>query len=407
MSSVSQVSVNLNEATATETKKCGRIPHDLGNPKDEPWLHPNAYSLSDTGEWKDLNLKFVLTCYRDYEKIVKVYIDNEEQKERLLKRFYDLSVGIVADGLVWDVDGDDLIENSGCPDQTYDLWTMSGSSAYCGGLWLCALECLRRMASALGRSEDANYYNAKLKNAKKAFNGKLWNGRYFDFDEYSACHKSIMADQLCGFWFMSVVDGYVDESIISREQVLTFDTFIWSQSVDSNLDDLNISQIRTTLQTIYENNVKRFADGRMGAVNAMTMASSERITCGMLITHCLITIDVQCLEYTVACRASGDVDRTSVQSEEVWGGVVYALASLYIITGQNEPGFRTAEGWYRSCWERFGLQYQTPEAITASPGYYRAIGYMRPLSVWALQSALDVKTKAQPAISSKLQNHTS
>ena len=38
----------------------------------------------------------------------------------------------------YDRDGDGLIENDGFPDQTYDIWTMKGPSAYSGGLWLAA-----------------------------------------------------------------------------------------------------------------------------------------------------------------------------------------------------------------------------------------------------------------------------
>ena len=34
-----------------------RVPHDLGNPADEPWIITNAYVMHDTGKWKDLNLK--------------------------------------------------------------------------------------------------------------------------------------------------------------------------------------------------------------------------------------------------------------------------------------------------------------------------------------------------------------
>jgi non-lysosomal glucosylceramidase len=32
----------------------------------------------------------------------------------------------------FDRDGDGLIENSGFPDQTYDIWTVQGPSAYTG-----------------------------------------------------------------------------------------------------------------------------------------------------------------------------------------------------------------------------------------------------------------------------------
>lgn len=39
----------------------------------------------------------------------------------------------------FDSDDDGMIENGGYADQTYDTWTATGTSAYCGGLWLAAL----------------------------------------------------------------------------------------------------------------------------------------------------------------------------------------------------------------------------------------------------------------------------
>ncbi len=44
---------------------------------------------------------------------------------------------------------------------------------------------------------------------------------------------------------------------------------------------------------------------------------------------------------------TGGVDRSTVQSEEVWTGVTYALASLMIAEGLVTQGFKTAEGIYR------------------------------------------------------------
>ena len=40
----------------------------------------------------------------------------------------------------FDLDNDGIPENSGAPDQTFDDWRLQGISAYCGGLWICALE---------------------------------------------------------------------------------------------------------------------------------------------------------------------------------------------------------------------------------------------------------------------------
>ena len=39
----------------------------------------------------------------------------------------------------YDRDDDGLIENDGFPDQTYDIWTVTGPSAYTAGLWVAAL----------------------------------------------------------------------------------------------------------------------------------------------------------------------------------------------------------------------------------------------------------------------------
>lgn len=56
--------------------------------------------------------------------------------------------------------------------------------------------------------------------------------------------------------------------------------------------------MKSALDTIYQMNVKGFCDGKMGAVNGM--------------------------------MPDGVVDSFAVQSEEVWTGVTYGLASLMI-----------------------------------------------------------------------------
>ncbi|MER3515067.1 MAG: hypothetical protein C4310_12365, partial [Chloroflexota bacterium] len=46
-------------------KRPGAVPHDLGSPREAPWLRPNAYTWQDSNIWKDLNSKFVLQVWRD------------------------------------------------------------------------------------------------------------------------------------------------------------------------------------------------------------------------------------------------------------------------------------------------------------------------------------------------------
>lgn len=120
------------------------------------------------------------------------------------------------------------------------------------------------------------------------------------------------------------------------------------------------AHVISALTTIFEYNVLRFHNGRMGAVNGM--------------------------------RPDGKVDTSSVQAEEVWTGITYAVAASMIQEGLVEEGFRTACGVYRSCFERFGMAFQTPEAYTGN-GRYRSLGYMRPLSVWAIQWAWEKRSK--------------
>lgn len=56
--------------------------------------------------------------------------------------------------------------------------------------------------------------------------------------------------------------------------------------------------------------------------------------------------------------------------------------------GLVEEGLHTAEGCYRTVWEQTGMAFQTPEAY-CEKGIYRSLAYMRPLSIWAIQLALD------------------
>uniref|UniRef100_A0A9J2P6Z0 Non-lysosomal glucosylceramidase n=2 Tax=Ascaris TaxID=6251 RepID=A0A9J2P6Z0_ASCLU len=302
-----------------------RVPHDLGNPAVDPWLLTNAYVMHDTGKWKDLNLKFILISFRDYTCVLG-------KDQRFLNLVWPAVKSLINEGLKnWDQDGDGMIENFGAADQTYDAWKMSGVSAYCGCLWLAALRAALVMAREVGDSACAHRYAETLSRAREAYITKLWNGEYYNFDERSRSRHTIMADQLCGYWFL--------------------------QSISPELADelLPAAHVKSALNIIYNYNVLRFAGGRLGAVNGM--------------------------------RRDGTVDRNYIQADEMWTGVTYALAAFLIQQGAVQRGFDTAWGCYDGCFNRFGLQYQTPEALYEQR-FYRAIGYMRPLSIWAMQWAL-------------------
>uniref|UniRef100_A0A5S6QEU9 Non-lysosomal glucosylceramidase n=1 Tax=Trichuris muris TaxID=70415 RepID=A0A5S6QEU9_TRIMR len=306
-------------------KEARCIPHDIGCPGWEPWLKVNAYIMHDTSIWRDMNLKFVLTCYRDF-----LALNNDLE---FLKQMWPTIEDIINAALKkWDNDGDALIENSGTCDQTYDAWRMEGASAYCGSLWIAALRVAKVVCELLDYKELVCYYQDLLNRSTESFDRKLWQGSFYRFDESPSNRETVMADQLCGYSYLKlcgIADGLLQQRKVMR-----------------------------ALRTIYDYNVCRFGNGSMGAVNGM------------------------CL--------SGMKDRSSIQSEETWIGVSYFLAAAMMAEGMRAEGFRTAEGAHDYCFNKIGLHYQTPEALYERK-WYRAIGYMRPLTIWAMQWHLEMK----------------
>ena len=151
--------------------------------------------------------------------------------------------------------------------------SVSGASAYCGGLHVASLHVICEIAKLLDDSEILTTHSVLLERAKQAYNTKLWNGKYYNYDcsksEYS---NSIMSDMCCGHWFL--------------------------RSSGFKYEGFEAGKVKSCLDTIFEYNVMKYGDGKRGAVNGM--------------------------------RPNGQVDTTSVQSEEMWIGVTDSLASLMI-----------------------------------------------------------------------------
>ncbi|KAH9750589.1 non-lysosomal glucosylceramidase [Citrus sinensis] len=300
-------------------KVLGAVPHDIGI--CDPWFEVNAYCLYDTARWKDLNPKFVLQVYRDV-------IATGDKK--FAKAVWPSVYVAMAYMDQFDRDGDGMIENDGFPDQTYDTWSVSGISAYSGGLWVAALQAASALAREVGDRGSEDYFWFKFQKAKVVYE-KLWNGSYFNYDNSgSSQSSSIQADQLAGQWYARACGllPIVDED-----------------------------KARSALEKVYNYNVLKVMGGKRGAVN------------GML--------------------PDGRVDMSSMQSREIWSGVTYAVAASMVHEDLADIGFQTARGIYEAAWSETGLGYafQTPEAWNTDD-QYRSLCYMRPLAIWAMQWAL-------------------
>ncbi|XP_030376910.1 non-lysosomal glucosylceramidase isoform X1 [Scaptodrosophila lebanonensis] len=370
-----------------KAKNC--VPHDLGDPDEEPFTLINCYNIHDVNDWKDLNTKFVLQVYRDYyvlnelaqaqadnaskfssiefidkESLYEMYSQDNKRKNSAdekqqnrksasmyinetngkvylmdgityLKAMYGACKAIMERTIEYDKDNDGLIENTKMPDQTYDTWVMDGPSAYCSGLWLAALQSMSVMATILDQPNDCLRYQDILEKGKRSLEEKLWNGSYYRFDLSHNHRDTIMADQLCGHWYLKSC-GF-DYEIYPKENV------------------------RAALKRIYDNNVMGFHEGNIGAANGFIANASDP-------------------------EKPGHVDNSNLQSEEVWPGVTYALAATMIQEGMFEEAFQTAGGMYKTISQRIGMNYETPEALYGEKRY-RSIGYMRPLSIWSMQVA--------------------
>jgi non-lysosomal glucosylceramidase len=324
--------IGYNQASAIR-KAVDATPHDLGAPNEHPWEKTNYTSYQDCNQWKDLGCDFVLQVYRDF-----VLTGGKDRS--FLWECWSAIVKALAYLKTFDNDGDGIPENSGAPDQTFDDWQLKGISAYCGGLWLAALEAAIAIGeilisdyppvSQLAETPDPtsiqaaiNLYRQWLEQAQPLYQEKLWNGQYYRLDSESGS-DIVMADQLCGQFYAQLL-GLPD--IVPAESV------------------------QTTLKTVYEACFLKFHNGQLGAANGV--------------------------------RPDGSPENpNSTHPLEVWTGINFGLAAFLMQQGMKQEAFQLTEVVVRSVYEN-GLQFRTPEAITAA-GTFRASHYLRAMAIWAV-----------------------
>jgi non-lysosomal glucosylceramidase len=142
-----------------------------------------------------------------------------------------------------------------------------------------------------------------------------------------------MSDALCGQWYCKAcgLPDYIDDEMATRN-----------------------------LETIFEHNVYHFGKERRGAVNGS--------------------------------RIDSLVDLSSLQSKEVWPGVVFGLSATMIHYNMDILSFKTTKGMVQNLYDQLGYQFQIPEALDQL-SRFRAHTYQRSLSIWAIQSAIQQRRK--------------
>ncbi|MEL6552394.1 MAG: GH116 family glycosyl hydrolase [Cyanobacteria bacterium J06621_11] len=337
----------------------GATPHDLGAPNENPWVATNYTSYQDCNQWKDLSSDFVLQVYRAFQSTGSTDID-------FLVECWPAVVETLRYSKLFDTDGDGLIENSGAPDQTFDDWRLQGISAYCGGLWIAALSAAIAMGEILQKHKKVqrtivillSQYRRWWQHGRAAYQKQLWNGNYYRLDTGSGSDV-VMADQLCGQFCTATMDlpDVVDPEFVEPALSAIYDACF-------------VKFNEYTAQRGPQN--QKFEGAQTGYFNAADLGMKIGCANGV--------------------RPDGSPQNPDDTHQlEVWTGINFGLAAFFAREGKRAEAMEITESVVQQIY-RYGLQFRTPEAITAV-GTFRACHYLRPLAIWAVYHTLTETTK--------------
>ena len=333
----------------------GATPHDLGAPNEHPWIATNYTSYQDCNQWKDLPSDFVLQVYR-------AFLLTGGDDTDFLAECWPAVTETLQYLKLFDHDGDGVPENGGAPDQTFDDWQLQGLSAYCGGLWLAALEAAIKMGDILQQQQKISgsfaivksQYQRWIKQGKIVYQNKLWTGSYYRLDSESNSDV-VMADQLCGQFCARLMD--------------------LPDIVDPEYIDI-------ALDTIYDAcfiKFNEYAAGHAAPQNQKFEGSQTG-----LFSAARLGMAIGAANGVKPNGAPENPDDT--HQLEVWTGINFGLAAFLAQMGKREQAMAITEAVVRQIYDH-GLQFRTPEAITAM-GTFRACHYLRPMAIWGLYGQL-------------------
>ena len=304
-------------------KLAGATPHDLGAPNERPFEATNYTAYQDCNLWKDLASDFVLQVWRTF----KLAPNGEDL--RFLADCWPAAVQALHYLKAFDTNNDGLPDNGGAPDQTFDDWPLKGVSAYCGALWIAALEAALAMAQrlqldlGLDTSGDQRTFGSWLEQSRSNFDRLLWNGEFYKIDAESGT-PVVMADQLCGDFYARLL-GLPSVVADGRAQ----------------------SALRAVKEACFEG----FQGGKLGVANGLR-------------------------------RDGTPLDPNGTHPLEVWTGINFGLAAYYRLMDQGDTALAICGAVVEQVYAG-GLQFRTPEAITGV-NTFRACHYLRAMAIWAL-----------------------
>jgi non-lysosomal glucosylceramidase len=322
----------------------GATPHDLGAPNEHVWERTNYTSYQDCNLWKDLGADFVLQVDRAYK------LTGEKPDREFLAECWPAVVETLHYLKTFDHNGDGIPENSGAPDQTFDDWKLQGISAYCGGLWIAALESAIGMGKVL--DQETTIFEDWLAQSRSVYHNTLWNGSYYNIDSASGSDV-VMADQLCGQFYarlLKLPDVVADAAM------------------------------QTALSTVYDACFVKF---NQYLASGGVSASDGRISEGdRVLGKSKLPIGA-----ANGVKPNGEPENPNATHPlEVWTGINYGLAAFLWQSGKTKEAMEIAEAIVHQVYDN-GLQFRTPEAVTAN-ATFRAGHYLRAMAIWAIYGVM-------------------
>ena len=306
-----------------DRKVAGATPHDLGAPNEQPWDATNYTAYQDCNLWKDLGSDFVLQVWRTYQ------LAPDGKDLTFLADCWPAAVQALRYLKTFDINNDGLPDNGGAPDQTFDDWALKGVSAYCGALWIAALEAALAMGQTLAlelgvdTAAEQRDFSQWLQQSRGNFDQLLWNGEFYKIDAESGT-PVVMADQLCGDFYARLLGL---PPVVSE------------------------ANARSSLQAIKEACFEGFAGGRLGVANGLR-------------------------------RDGTPLDPNGTHPLEVWTGINFGLAAYYRLMGETNTALAITQAVVNQVYAG-GMQFRTPEALTGQ-NTFRACHYLRAMAIWAL-----------------------
>ncbi len=304
-------------------KLAGATPHDLGAPNERPFEATNYTAYQDCNLWKDLASDYVLQVWRTFK------LAPNGPDLGFLAECWPAAIQALTYLKTFDVNNDGLPDNGGAPDQTFDDWPLKGVSAYCGALWIAALEAGLAIAQqlqlelGLDTSGEQRQLGGWLEQSRANFDLLLWNGEFYKIDAESGT-PVVMADQLCGDFYARLLGL---PAVVADERA------------------------SSALKAIKESCFEGFQGGRLGVANGLR-------------------------------RDGTPLDPNGTHPLEVWTGINFGLAAYYRLMGETSTAFAITGAVVEQVYSG-GLQFRTPEAITGV-NTFRACHYLRAMAIWAL-----------------------